>query len=72
MLSDRGKSLIEEKFFHNEHITRHQQGLWNDIWSDMLIETTFMKYGTGPRGLIDITLQQCSVKKWDYSLHVST
>ena len=58
-------SLKEEKFLRGEHITRHQQGLWS-------IETIFMKYGKGPRGLIGITLQQRSVKKWAYSLHIST
>ena len=63
---------IEERFLRGEHTTRHQRGLWNGIWSDMLIETTFMKYGKGPGGLIGVTLQQRSVKKWAYSLHVTT
>ena len=65
-------SEIEERFLRGEHTTRHQRGLWNGIWSDMHIETTFMKYGKGPGGLIGVTLQQRSVKKWAYSLHVTT
>ena len=31
-----------------------------------------MKYGKGPGGLIGVTLQHRSVKKWAYSLHVTT
>lgn len=65
-------SLIEEKFLRGEHITRHQRGLWNGIWFNMLTETTFMKYGKGPRGLIGIMLQKHSVKQWTCSLHIST
>ena len=65
-------SSIEKKCLRGEHTTRHRRELWNGICSDMLIETTFMKYGKGPGGLIGITLQQGSVKKWAYSLHVLT
>ena len=31
-----------------EHVMSHQCGLWNNIWSDMFIETTFMLYGNAP------------------------
>ena len=51
---------------------RHQKGFWNAIWSDMFIETTFMRYGKGPGGLIGVTLDQTSVKKWANGLHIST
>ena len=36
---------ILHKFMTGEHVMRHQKGLWNGIWSDMMIETTYMKYG---------------------------
>ena len=36
-----------ERFLKGEHVQRHRQGLWNEIWTDMSIETTFMRYGTG-------------------------
>ena len=39
-------------FLNGEHVARHNEGLWNGIWVDMLIESTFMKYGKGPGGLI--------------------
>ena len=60
------------KFMRGEHVTRHQRGYWNGIWSDMFIETTFMRYGKGPGGVIGITLKPKVVKKWAYSLQICT
>ena len=37
-------------FLKGEHVMRHQSGLWNGMWSDMFIESTFMRCGHG--GLI--------------------
>ncbi len=48
---------------------RHVSGILNAIWSDMYIDSTFMRYGQGPRGIIGITLQQAALKRWTYSLH---
>ena len=56
---------ILEKFMRGEHITRHQKGLWNGIWTYMFIEKTF---GKGPGGLIGLTLKPKVVKKWAYGL----
>ena len=47
---------ILEKFMKGEHVTRHTPGIWNGIWTDMMIETTFMRQGKGPNGIIGITL----------------
>ena len=66
------KRLPEEvrlKFMNGAHVMRHQMGLFNGIWSDMFIETTFMRYGHGPSGIIGITLQPSTLKKWAYSMH---
>ena len=41
---------------------RHQEGYWNGIWSDMLIVTTFMKYGKGPGDLVGVTLKPKTMK----------
>ena len=49
---------ICRQFLQGEHVTRHLAGAWNGMWTDMMIETTFMRYGKGPRGLIGITLKQ--------------
>ncbi|KAK3727318.1 hypothetical protein QZH41_005489, partial [Actinostola sp. cb2023] len=45
-------------------------GLWNGIWSDMFIETTFMHYGHGPGGIIGITLKPETLKTWALGLHI--
>lgn len=61
---------ILEKFLKGEHVMRHKPGIWNGIWSDMYIETTFMRYGKGPKGIIGITLKPSAVKRWAFSMHV--
>ena len=48
----------------------HKSGFWNVIWSDMYIETTFMRYGHGPGGLVGIILFPSAVKRWALSLHI--
>lgn len=52
------------------HVMRHIQGFWNGMWSDMFIETTFMRYGHGKSGIIGITLKPETLKTWALSLHV--
>ena len=46
---------IENRVRNGEHVNRHKTGVWNAIWSDMFIETTFLRYGHGPGGLVGIT-----------------
>ena len=36
----------------------------------MFIETTFMRYGHGPRGIIGITLKPETLKTWALGLHI--
>ena len=36
---------ILQRFMKGEHVMRHKPVQWNGIWSDMFIETTFMRYG---------------------------
>ena len=57
------------QFMKEEHVMRHQAGIWNGMWSDMFIETTFMCYGHGPGGLVGITLNAAAMKRWSLSLH---
>ena len=52
------------------YFMRHNTGLWNGMWSDMFIETTFMRYGHGPGGIIGITLKPSALKCWALSLHI--
>ena len=57
------------QFMKGEHVMRHQAGMWNGMWSDIFIETTFMCYGHGPGGLVGITLNAAAMKRWALSLH---
>ena len=63
-------SDVLEYFMKGDHVMRHVPGIWNGIWSDMYIETTFMRYGHGKRGIIGITLKPETLKTWALSLHI--
>ena len=43
-----------------EHVMHHTDGLWNSIWSDLFIESTYMRYGHGP-SLIGATLSKTTL-----------
>ena len=60
---------VRQHFMKGEHTMHHNPGLFNGIWSDMAIETTFMRYGHGQSGIIGITLRPETLKTWAYSLH---
>ena len=53
-----------------EHVVRLQEGSWNAIWSDMAIESTYMKIGKGPSGLIGVTTKERTVKVWANGHHL--
>ena len=57
------------QFLKGEHVMRHRAGLWNAIWSDMFIESTFMRFGKSQGGLVGITLKPSALKRWALSLH---
>ena len=57
-------------FLNGEHVMRHVPGLWNGIWSDMFIESTFMRYGHGKAGIVGITLKPETLKTWALSRHI--
>lgn len=60
---------VRQHFMKGEHTMHHNPGLFNGIWSDMAIETTYMRYGHGQGGIIGITLRPETLKTWAYSLH---
>lgn len=60
-----------QHFVNREHVMRHQPGIWNAIWSDMMIETTVMRYGHGPHGMTGITLNPKAVQQWALSWNIS-
>ena len=47
-----------------EHVVRLQDRLWNAVWMDMAIESTYMGMGKGPLGLTGVTTQERTVKVW--------
>ena len=63
--------VVRQHFVKGEHTMHHNAGLFNGIWSDMAIETTFMRYGHGHSGIIGITvtLRPETSKTWVYRLH---
>ena len=60
---------VYKHFRAHEHIMHHTPGLFRGIWSDTAIETTYMRYGHGHKGIVGITLKPESLKTWAYSLH---
>ena len=56
-------------FTKGEHVMHHSDGLWTGIWNDMKIETTYMRYGHAPGGIVGITLKPETLKVWALSLH---
>ena len=62
-------SEVEQQFLRGEQILHHIEGLWNGIPSDQFIETTWMKRGKGPSGVIGNTQNPQTVATWSYSQH---
>ena len=58
---------VHSEFMKGNHVMRHIPGLWNGIWSDMFIESTFMRYGMQ---MVGLTLQPSAVSRWALSRHV--
>ena len=61
--------VLFEWFLEREHVMNHNEGLWNGIWSDMMIETTYMKFGKGPSGIIGQTTKPRTLQIWAKSQH---
>ena len=61
---------VLDEFMKGHHVMRHVPGIFNGIWSDMMIETTVMRYGHGPGGVVGITLDEKSLDKWALSMHL--
>ena len=61
---------VQKHFLEGQHTFHHKSGLFNGIWSDMAIESTYMRYGHGHSGIIGLTLSKEAVKTWAYSRHV--
>lgn len=58
---------IDLQFAKGQRTMHHNPGIFNGIWSDMAIETTFMRYGHSKNGIVGITLKPETLKTWAYS-----
>ena len=61
-----------DSFLDSQHVLHLRDGIFNGILSDMGIETTYMKHGKGPSGIIGITTnERASVRVWSngHNLH---
>ena len=59
------KSFLQnvwERCLKGEHVMRHSPGIGIGIWSDMFIDTTFMRCGHDRGGIVGITLNPHAVK----------
>ena len=63
---------IHERFMKGEQTLHHKAGIWNGIWSDQFIESTYMRYGHGPSGIIGTTMKPETLKTWAYSMYACT
>ena len=59
-----------ESFMKGEHVTSHKRRIWNSIWSDVMIQTTYMNFGNGPGGIIRVTTQPRNLKVWTKNQHI--
>ncbi|KAG1656584.1 hypothetical protein GQR58_023837 [Nymphon striatum] len=62
-------SGLQQVLDDGHHTMHHSTGLFNGIWSEIAIETTFMRYGHSKSGIVGITLKPETLKTWAYSLH---
>ncbi len=61
--------LPDDRLQEINHVMRHNQGIWNAVWSYMIIESTFMRYGHLAGGLTRLTLKPSGLIRWALSLH---
>ena len=59
-----------DSFLEGQHVLHLTDGIFNGIWSDMGIETTYMKHGKGPSGIIEITTNERAVRVWFNGHHL--
>ena len=61
---------VEIRFLKGQHVRHHIQGIWNGLWSDQFMESTFMRYGRSVGGIIGITLKSKALKIWALSRYI--
>ena len=62
---------ILDKFCEGQQSLHHNAGLYNGQWSDMFIETNWMRKGHGPGGVISMTENPQTMATWVYSMNAT-
>ena len=57
------------EFLKGKHVMRHNRGIWKTIWSDMSVESTFMRYGHQAGGLRGLALKPSAVTRLALGWH---
>ena len=65
------KNLLKNNL-DGEHAIWHQNGKWNSIWSDLMIETTVIQYGHGSNGMTGLPFNEKALDRWAKSLCISS
>ncbi len=55
------------KRLQNGAFVRHFPGIYNATWTDMFIETTYMRLGHGPSGVVGVATDYNQMVKWALS-----
>ena len=59
---------VQSHFLNGQNTLHHSPGIFNGMWSEMAIETTFMRYGHGQGCTIGITLRPETLITWAHCL----
>ena len=59
--------IVLEQFLKGERVEHHQDEQM-EIWTDIMIESTYMRHGKGPESIIGATTKPRSVQIWSNSL----
>ena len=51
-------------YLRGEHVVYLKDGLFNGVWSDMAIESTYTEVGKGLDGIVGVTTNKRSIAIW--------
>ena len=63
---------ILDRFCQGQQSLHHTTGIYNGQWSDMFIETNWMRKGHGPGSIIGMTENPQTMASWVYSMDATT
>ena len=63
---------ILDRFCQGQQSLHHTAGIYNGQWSDMFIETNWMRKGHGPGSIIGMTENPLTMASWAYSMDATT